>query len=106
LGISLGASHFDPYFFDVIIGIGINIILAVSLNLINGYTGQFSSATPDLWQSGPILPRRLLLLGPKVLPCSVAQQPIGDVNLFVLAYSVPDWWPRCPDCSWVCRACV
>ena len=42
LGISLGAGHLDPYFFDVIIGIGINIILAVSLNLINGYTGQFS----------------------------------------------------------------
>lgn len=42
LGVSLGAGRIDPYFLDVIIGIGINIILAVSLNLINGYTGQFS----------------------------------------------------------------
>jgi branched-chain amino acid transport system permease protein len=32
----------NPYYYDVIIGIGINIILAASLNLINGYTGQFS----------------------------------------------------------------
>ncbi len=32
----------DPYYFQVIIYIGINITLAVSLNLINGYTGQFS----------------------------------------------------------------
>jgi branched-chain amino acid transport system permease protein len=43
---ALGISHFsdqiDPYHLDVLIGIGINIILAVSLNLVNGYTGQFS----------------------------------------------------------------
>ena len=34
--------QFDSYFLIVIITIGINIILAVSLNLVNGYTGQFS----------------------------------------------------------------
>ena len=43
---ALGVSHFsdriDPYHLDVLIGIGINVILAVSLNLVNGYTGQFS----------------------------------------------------------------
>ncbi|HEY5741396.1 MAG TPA: branched-chain amino acid ABC transporter permease [Terrimicrobiaceae bacterium] len=36
------ASHINPYYYDILIGVGINIILAVSLNLINGYTGQFS----------------------------------------------------------------
>src|SRR3954469_12673355 len=36
------SDHIDPYHLDVLIGIGINIILAVSLNLVNGYTGQFS----------------------------------------------------------------
>ena len=30
------------YFYDILIKIGINITLAVSLNLVNGYTGQFS----------------------------------------------------------------
>jgi branched-chain amino acid transport system permease protein len=30
------------YYYDILINIGINIILAVSLNLVNGYTGQFS----------------------------------------------------------------
>lgn len=30
------------YFYDILIGVGINIILAVGLNLVNGYTGQFS----------------------------------------------------------------
>ena len=34
--------YIDPYYYTVIIYIGINIILATSLNLINGYTGQFS----------------------------------------------------------------
>ncbi len=32
----------NPYFFQVLILAGINIILAVSLNLVNGFTGQFS----------------------------------------------------------------
>ncbi len=41
-GISRFSEHIDPYHLDVLIGIGINIILAVSLNLVNGYTGQFS----------------------------------------------------------------
>ncbi len=40
------ASHFsgllNTYYLQVITFIGINIILAVSLNMINGYTGQFS----------------------------------------------------------------
>ncbi|KAA3597198.1 MAG: branched-chain amino acid ABC transporter permease [Calditrichaeota bacterium] len=32
----------NPYYFSILIYIGINISLAVSLNLINGFTGQFS----------------------------------------------------------------
>ncbi len=30
------------YYYDILLGIGISIILAASLNLVNGYTGQFS----------------------------------------------------------------
>src|ERR1700683_943233 len=36
------SGRLDPYFLDVLTKIGINVTLAVSLNLINGYTGQFS----------------------------------------------------------------
>lgn len=36
------ADGYNPYFLDIALGCGINIILAVSLNLINGFTGQFS----------------------------------------------------------------
>src|ERR1700757_2417189 len=32
----------QAYYYDILINIGINIILATSLNLVNGYTGQFS----------------------------------------------------------------
>jgi branched-chain amino acid transport system permease protein len=41
-GLSYFSDHIDPYHLDVLTGIGINVILAVSLNLVNGYTGQFS----------------------------------------------------------------
>ena len=40
--LSAFAGAISPYYYDIIIGIGINIILAASLNLVNGYTGQFS----------------------------------------------------------------
>lgn len=40
--INLFTDNLDPYFYTILIYIGINIILASSLNLINGYTGQFS----------------------------------------------------------------
>ncbi|MDZ4724265.1 MAG: branched-chain amino acid ABC transporter permease [candidate division Zixibacteria bacterium] len=35
-------SSFNGYYFQIIIYAGVNIILAVSLNLVNGFTGQFS----------------------------------------------------------------
>lgn len=40
--ISLCADWFNRYWLGVAIDVGINIVLAVSLNLINGHTGQFS----------------------------------------------------------------
>lgn len=35
-------NQINPYYFQILIYIGINIILASSLNLINGFAGQFS----------------------------------------------------------------
>ena len=40
--VSYFSAAFNRYYLGVVIDIGINIILAVSLNLINGHTGQFS----------------------------------------------------------------
>lgn len=36
------ADNIEPYVFTIIMYSGVNIILAVSLNLVNGFTGQFS----------------------------------------------------------------
>lgn len=41
-GINLLSYYINSYYYQIIIYAGINIILATSLNLINGYTGQFS----------------------------------------------------------------
>jgi branched-chain amino acid transport system permease protein len=35
-------SYLNPYYLQILVYIGINIVLATSLNLINGYTGQFN----------------------------------------------------------------
>lgn len=41
-GVSWFSAQFNRYYLGIAIDVGINIILAVSLNLINGHTGQFS----------------------------------------------------------------
>src|SRR5574341_931753 len=40
--VSLFESNFNAYYYQIIIYIGINVMLASSLNLVNGFTGQFS----------------------------------------------------------------
>ena len=42
VAVSYFSAQFNRYYLGIAIDIGINIILAVSLNLINGHTGQFS----------------------------------------------------------------
>lgn len=67
-----GISHFsdriDPYYLDVLTGIGINIILAVSLNLVNGYTGQFSLGHAGFMSVGAYLAAAFsLFVAPRLL---------------------------------------
>ncbi|MBM3822038.1 MAG: branched-chain amino acid ABC transporter permease [Verrucomicrobia bacterium] len=67
--VSRYSDQINPYFFDVIITIGINVILAVSLNLINGYTGQFSLGHAGFMAVGAYAAAALTLFaGPKILP--------------------------------------
>jgi branched-chain amino acid transport system permease protein len=40
--VSRFSGQIEPYYYQIILFAGINITLAVSLNLVNGYTGQFS----------------------------------------------------------------
>ena len=62
------SDHIDPYHLDVLTGIGINVILAVSLNLVNGYTGQFSLGHAGFMSVGAYGTAAVtLFLGPKLL---------------------------------------
>ncbi|NBW87804.1 MAG: branched-chain amino acid ABC transporter permease, partial [Planctomycetia bacterium] len=67
LAAAYGVSHFpgglDPYLLDVLTGIGINIILAVSLNLVNGYTGQFSLGHAGFMAVGAYLAAAVTVFG-------------------------------------------
>ena len=67
-GLSAFSGRFDPYYLDVAIGIGINIILAVSLNLVNGYTGQFSLGHAGFMSVGAYIAAAVtMFVGPKLL---------------------------------------
>ena len=67
-GISHYSDSFDAYYLDVATGIGINIILAASLNLVNGYTGQFSLGHAGFMAVGAYLAAAVsVFAGPKLL---------------------------------------
>ena len=67
-GVCAFSDRIDPYYLDVMIGVGINVILAVSLNLVNGYTGQFSLGHAGFMSVGAYLSAAVtLLLGPGLL---------------------------------------
>src|SRR5579863_54933 len=66
--ISLFEKHIQAYWLYVSYDIGINIILAVSLNLVNGYTGQFSLGHAGFMSVGAYTSAAITLyLGPKFL---------------------------------------
>jgi branched-chain amino acid transport system permease protein len=65
LAVAHWSDRIDPYYLDVMTGAGINVILAVSLNLVNGYTGQFSLGHAGFMSVGAYLSAALTLnLGP------------------------------------------
>ncbi len=75
--VARGSGLIDPYYLDVLTIIGINVILAVSLNLVNGYTGQFSLGHAGFMSVGAYLSAAVSLqAGPAVLgsdPSALAQ---------------------------------
>lgn len=66
--VSLFSAHFNRYYLGVAIDIGINIILAVSLNLINGHAGQFSLGHAGFMAVGGYTAAKLtLVLSPRLV---------------------------------------
>lgn len=62
-----------PYYLGIALDVGINIILAVSLNLINGHTGQFSLGHAGFMAVGGYIAAKLTL----VLGATGAMQPVA-----------------------------
>jgi len=67
--LSLFSNSYNPYFLDIVISCGINITLAASLNLINGFTGQFSLGHAGFMAIGAYSSAALTTIyGDKLLP--------------------------------------
>ena len=62
IGVGLAAPSFNRYYMGIAINVGINIILAVSLNLINGHTGQFSLGHAGFMAVGGYIAAKITLL--------------------------------------------
>lgn len=77
----------NPYYADILIKIGINIILAVSLNLINGYTGQFSLGHAGFMSVGAYTSAALTMF---VAPSLIGATPSAALTVvtFVIALYV------------------
>lgn len=66
--ISANSGRIDPYHLDVAVGIGIAVVLAVSLNLVNGFTGQFSLGHAGFMSVGAYLSASItMFVGPRLL---------------------------------------
>lgn len=66
--VSLFSAQFNRYHLGIIVDIGINIILAVSLNLINGHTGQFSLGHAGFMAVGGYTAAKISLVVSPMLP--------------------------------------
>lgn len=85
LVVSLFSDRINEYYMHVAISVGIYIILAVSLNLVNGYTGQFSLGHAGFMSVGAYTSSAItLFLGPKFL-ATVGSGTIGVGALFLAA---------------------
>jgi len=77
--VSYFSVHFNRYYLGLVIDVGINIILAVSLNLINGHTGQFSLGHAGFMAVGGYTAAKLTLETSKLV------SPAAAPALFVAA---------------------
>jgi branched-chain amino acid transport system permease protein len=75
----------NAYVYNITVMIGVNIILAVGLNLVNGFTGQFSLGHAGFMAVGAYSSAAVTnLLGPKILPDAVQHAHPWAAPLFFL----------------------
>jgi branched-chain amino acid transport system permease protein len=72
LAVSWFSRYYNRYYLGVAMDVGINIIMAVSLNLINGHTGQFSLGHAGFMAVGGFIAAKITLLtSPAFFPVSL-----------------------------------
>jgi len=82
------SASLNPYLMQMVIYAGINIMLAVSLNLINGFTGQFSIGHAGFMAIGAYSAATFTYyLGPHLLTSSFLPQVISKWLIFIIALS-------------------
>jgi branched-chain amino acid transport system permease protein len=72
-----------PYYYSILIYSGINIILAVSLNLVNGFTGQFSIGHAGFMSVGGYLSAFLSIMLTKDNP-ELLSNPVSSNLIFLV----------------------
>lgn len=85
LVLGLLGDRIDPYHLDVAIGCGIAIILAVSLNLVNGHTGQFSMGHAGFMAVGAYASAAVTVFGGQALPGGIPEGGVQQHLLFLVA---------------------
>jgi branched-chain amino acid transport system permease protein len=78
------ADSIDPYVFSILMYAGINIIMAVSLNLVNGFTGQFSMGHAGFMSVGGYTAALMTTLARDHWPMAM-QSPFEATLIFIAA---------------------
>ena len=74
----------SPYLFSILMYAGVNVILAVSLNLVNGFTGQFSMGHAGFMSVGGYIAAFIMIHFQTAHP-EVLAQPVLSTLLFCVA---------------------
>ena len=70
--VSCLSMFFNRYYLGIAIDVGINVILAVSLNLINGHTGQFSLGHAGFMAVGAYTAAKISIVFSDKIPAQLA----------------------------------
>lgn len=86
---SLCSDYINAYHLDIALNVGINIILAVSLNLVNGHTGQFSLGHAGFMAVGAYGSAIITLnMGAQMVGILGGQSVFADGVAFIVALAV------------------
>ncbi|HTL10863.1 MAG TPA: branched-chain amino acid ABC transporter permease, partial [Bdellovibrionota bacterium] len=83
----VAVDYIDPYYFTILMYAGVNVILAVSLNLVNGFTGQFSMGHAGFMSVGgytsAFITTTLLASHPALVQPGIAGAPVFLISLLI-----------------------